>query len=93
MTYTRWGKSSCPNITGTELVYSGRAGGGHTTKERGGGVNFQCMPLDPEYTLDVRSSTMRHSYIYGTEYDYPRGAHTGTMFPVPCVMSQRVRQS
>ena len=25
--YTRWGKTSCTNITGTELVYAGRAGG------------------------------------------------------------------
>ena len=24
--YTRWGKTSCPNISGTELVYAGRAG-------------------------------------------------------------------
>ena len=29
VTYTRWGKSSCPNVAGTELVYSGRAGGSH----------------------------------------------------------------
>ena len=27
VTYTRWGKSSCPNISGTELMYTGRAGG------------------------------------------------------------------
>ena len=25
--YTRWGRTTCPNITGTSLVYSGRAGG------------------------------------------------------------------
>ena len=25
-TYTRWGRTLCPNITGTSLVYSGRAG-------------------------------------------------------------------
>ena len=90
VTYTRWGKSSCPNITGTELVYTGRAGGGHTTEERGGGVNFQCMPLDPEYTLDVRSSTLRHSYIYGTEYDYPlRGSHRHNVPCAVCYVSSR----
>ena len=40
--YTRWGKTSCPNVTGTELVYVGRAGGSwhsHT----GGGANY--IPL------------------------------------------------
>ena len=30
VTYTRWGKSSCPNVTGTELVHTDRAGGGHS---------------------------------------------------------------
>jgi len=25
--YIRWGKTRCPNVTGTELVYAGRAGG------------------------------------------------------------------
>ena len=50
VTYTRWGKSSCPNVTGTELVYTGRAGGSHYT-HAGGGANLLCMPLDPEYTL------------------------------------------
>ena len=25
--YTRWGKSSCPNVSGTTLVYAGRVGG------------------------------------------------------------------
>ena len=28
-TYTRWGRTSCSNITGTSLVYSGRAGKSH----------------------------------------------------------------
>ena len=26
LVYTRWGKTSCPNVTGTELVYQGKAG-------------------------------------------------------------------
>ena len=37
--YTRWGKTSCPNVSGTQLVYAGRAGGSwyaHT----GGGTNY-----------------------------------------------------
>ena len=45
VTYTRWGKSSCPNITGTELVYSGRTGGSHY--QHGGAANYLCMPTDP----------------------------------------------
>ncbi len=36
MVYTRWGKTSCPDIQGTELIYAGRAGGTvHNTNGRG----------------------------------------------------------
>ena len=48
MTYIRWGKSSCPNITSTQLVYTGRAGG-TAYASSGGGVEKLCLPLDPDY--------------------------------------------
>ena len=67
--YTRWGKSSCPNVTGTELVYAGRVGGSwfsHT----GGGANHLCMPNDPDY-LTYQPGIQGWSLVYGTEY------HTG----------------
>ena len=62
--YTRWGKTSCK--TGTELVYAGRAGGSlwnHT----GGGVNYLCMPNDPDY-LQYTPGVQGASYVYGAEY-------------------------
>ena len=67
-TYTRWGRTSCPNITGTSLVYSGRAG--KSWYELGGGVNYQCLPNNPEYgqyTPGVQS----YSTIFGVEYQRP----------------------
>ena len=60
-TYTRWGKSTCPRIDGTEEVYSGITGGflGHILEE----VQIIC---GPEYK----------TYIYGAEYQYPlQGSH------------------
>ena len=46
VTYTRWGKSSCPTDTGAQLVYAGRAGG---TFHRipGGAAEKMCLPEDP----------------------------------------------
>ena len=41
--YTRWGKSSCPPVEGTELVYSGITGGTYYNQQ-GGGANYLCMP-------------------------------------------------
>ena len=37
VTYVRWGRTTCPDTTGTELVYNGRAGGSHYSHSGGGG--------------------------------------------------------
>ena len=65
--YTRWGKSSCPSVSGTTLVYAGRAGGMEFT-QKGGAANYLCMPDDPDY-LSYRPGVQGWSYVYGTEYE------------------------
>ena len=83
--YTRWGKSSCPGVYGTELLYSGIAGGTRFNQE-GGGANYLCMPHVPEYstTLTYRSGSQGYAYIQGSEYDYPlQGTHN---LGVPCAV-------
>ena len=81
--YTRWGHHDCPTVTGTEMVYSGRATGSHYTHQ-GGGANYLCLPEDPEYTLPSQPGVRGHSYLYGTEYEYPiTGAHNHN---VPCAV-------
>lgn len=72
--YTRWGNSTCPNVTGAELIYAGRAGGtypGHS----GGAANYLCMPLNPQYSNHT-SGIQGYSYIYGVEYQDPIGGTT-----------------
>ena len=84
-TYIRWGKSSCPAVTGTELVYSGIAGGSWWSQE-GGGSNYLCLPKIPEYssTLNYREGTHRTVPIHGTEYQDPlQGTHDHN---VPCAV-------
>ena len=39
------------------------------------GANYQCMPLDPEYTLPFCRGVDGYSYMYGAEYEFP-GGHT-----------------
>ena len=88
VTYTRWGKSSCPNVAGTELVYSGRAGGSHYQK--GGAANYLCMPQDPEYTLPYQAGVRDHMYVYGTEYEHPlQGSHNHNVPCAVCAVSTR----
>ena len=83
--YTRWGKSMCPQVGGTELVYSGIAGGTFYN-QRGGGANYLCMPKVPEYShiLRYRNGTQGHAYVYGSEYQDPiQGSHDNN---VPCAV-------
>ena len=64
--YTRWGRTTCPSEQGTELVYSGRAGGSHFRRS-GGGSNYLCMPDDPQYS-SFAPGVQGHSFVYGAEY-------------------------
>ena len=64
--YVRWGRTSCPTGQGTQLVYSGRAGGSYYT-HKGAGANHLCMPDNPEH-LQYGSGVQRYSYVYGVEY-------------------------
>ena len=88
--YTRWGKSSCPNVPGTELVYAGNAGlsyYGH----RGRGVNYLCMPRNPVYSFEYRSGVQGHAYVYGVEYEQPvvGGAHQHNAVCAVCLATTR----
>lgn len=86
--YTRWGSSTCPSVSGTQLVYSGRAGGGHYT--HGGAANYLCLPLDPEYTLPFRAGAQGHMYLYASEYENPiRGTHNHNVPCAVCIANTR----
>ena len=83
--YTRWGKSSCPSVSGTTLVYAGRAGGTQYT-HKGGAANYLCMPDDPDY-LSYTPGVQGYNYVYGAEYQ----THGGTLravfnHNVPCAV-------
>ena len=65
--YTRWGRTSCPSGQGTELLYSGRAGGtGY--QHKGGAANILCLPNDPQYSR-YGSGVTGWSPLTGVEYN------------------------
>ena len=90
--YTRWGKSSCPQVEGTELVYSGITGGTRHN-ETGGGANHLCMPKVPEYstTLTYRNATTNApAFLHGAEYHGPaQGLHNHEVPCAVCYVSTR----
>ena len=92
VTYTRWGKSSCPEVEDTKLVYSGRTGG-MQFYEHGGGANHLCMPENPEYsdTLKYNDGEQGVSRLYGSEYQDPvlQGTHDHNVPCAVCYVSTR----
>ncbi len=63
--YTRWGRTTCPN-TGAELLYEGITAGSEYN-QYGGGVNYLCLPEEPEYSA-YQPGDQQHNYLYGAEY-------------------------
>ena len=62
VTYVRWGRTTCPDTEGTEVVYSGRAAGSHYSHQ-GGGANYQCITEEPA-NFAFGPGTVDHSYMY-----------------------------
>ena len=84
-TYTRWGKISCPNVTGTELIYAGRAGGTYFNT-RGGAAIKLCLPEDPDYLTET-AGLSGQSEIWGAEYQFSGNIHSGIRdYNVPCAV-------
>ena len=87
MTYIRWGNDSCPDTAATQLVYAGRAGG-TLYNAQGGGAEKLCLPDDPDYISDPKSTSASYtSTIYGAEYETYNGPHNNLNNQnVPCAV-------
>ena len=83
-TYIRWGKSSCPSTTGTELIYSGRAGGTFYYNQ-GGAANKVCLPEDPDYLADTAGFS-GSNVMWGAEYKSWNLPSSVQDYNVPCAV-------
>ena len=83
-TYVRWGRTSCPNTPGTELVYKGRAAGSHYTHS-GGGANYLCVTEEPQ-SLKFLAGENNNAILYGAEYQAGGGLPHNPLHDqdVPC---------
>ncbi|CAG2244681.1 unnamed protein product [Mytilus edulis] len=63
VTYVHWGKKSCPK--GADIVYTGQVGG-NDVSNKGGGVNYLCLPDDPE---NGQHQSYNNNQVYGGEYE------------------------
>ena len=86
VTYVRWGRTTCPDTEGTQVVYTGRAAGSHHT-HTGGTNDYLCLPEDPEYR-QFETGIQGRSPIYGAEYQAQGNEPLGAFHQhnVPCVV-------
>ena len=82
VTYVRWGRTTCPNTTGTELVYKGKPAGSYYS-QKGGTSDYLCLPEEPQY-LAYGPGVHAHSPIHGVEY------HTEDNQPLGHVLNHNV---
>ena len=83
--YTRWGRTVCPSVEGTQLLYAGRLGGTHHDI-KGGAANYLCMPEDPEY-LEYTAGVQGTSLVMGAEYEAAGGPlRSVNKLNIPCAM-------
>jgi len=86
VTYIRWGRTTCPDTNGTEVLYIGRAAG-PPANSIGGGSNFICLADEPEF-LELRPGFQGlTSNLVGTEYETRDGPVFSDLHNhnVPCV--------
>ena len=86
--YTRWGRTVCPSVEGTQLLYAGRVGGTYYNIQ-GGAANYLCMPEDPEY-LEYTARVQQNSVVVGAEYETAYGGggplQSVENHNIPCAM-------
>ena len=85
LVYTRWGRTTCPDTSGTELVYAGRAGGTRHNAP-GGAANHICLPENPDY-LQYQAGVQNFSPVYAVHYQ-PLGGPLASVnsHDVPCAV-------
>ena len=67
MSYTRWGRTTCPTTEGTQLVYEGATVGSH--HQQAGTAEFLCLHNEPEFLETTPGQQTYCTRLYGTEYE------------------------
>ena len=90
MVYTRWGRTTCPSTSGTQLLYAGRAAGTNYA-DKGGGANHLCLPEHPQYSTYTAGTQSARAYLHEVEYETGGPGETGPLRSVndhnaPCAV-------
>ncbi len=83
MTYIRWGHNKCPSVGTTVQLHEGVIAGTFYN-QKGGSVNYLCLPNEPDYSELDTTKPDYISTLYNTEYEVPiKGVHD---HDAPCAL-------
>ena len=89
--YIRWGRTTCPGVNGTELVYSGYSGGSWYD-HYGAASNNLCMPKDPAFLpSELYVASKYKGFVFGVEYEEYSFNGNNDQHDVPCVVCKSDR--
>ena len=85
-----WGRTVCPSVTGTGLVYRGLTAGTHFTNH-GGGANYICAATEDgvQYHPEATTANSNDAVLHGTEYEtFNRALNDLNQHNVPCAVCE-----
>ena len=85
MSFTRWGKTSCPRTEGTQLLYEGTMAG--SAWHEAGSAEYLCLHKHPQFLRTTAGLQSERARIYGTEYraiDRPPAFSSMAHHDAPC---------
>ena len=88
MVYTHWGRTTCPNTQGTELVYEGRVAASEHN-EPGGSSHYLCLHTQPQFLATIHGVQSHRGYLYATDYrtlESPPALGHKAYHDVPCAV-------
>ena len=85
VSYTRWGRTTCPTTEGTQLVYEGATVG--SAYSHAGSAEYLCLHNTPEFLKSTPGRQEQRTRLYITEYealDSPPAFSSIFRYDAPC---------
>lgn len=87
MSFTRWGRTTCPATAGTQLLYQGTVAG--SSWNQAGTAEYQCLHKQPQFLQTTPGRQVERADLFGTEYraiDRPPAFSSIAHHDAPCAV-------